>query len=345
MADRRRQSGGEAAAWLAALGGAALAGALLAVALWGALGAGDGAPASASPRRTADVAPAPLSDPVPTTAAGRPGAAGSDAAGSDAADPAVTSTTAAGAAVLAYQPAVGDCVAVVTGADGAAAVASVDCAATHLFEVAALVDVSAQFASRPTDLEWTALLTMRCPDLLRAYVGPTYDPHGRFVLRVSAPTEAEWAAGDRLGECLVSVGSDSAGRPIPYEGGVRGADQSVQLRPGDCVDLGPLAGMAPTVVGCDEAHELEVLGALDLTGSFEHYPADDEWAGAAAQCLPALTERFGVDPVAPNGNALVPSVVRIPIESWLVGRRSTACAVGELDAAGALVERITALDS
>lgn len=335
MADRRGQSGGEAATWFAALGGAALAGVLLAVALWGALGAGEPARASAGPPRASGVAPAPPADPGPSTASAPASGAG--------ADPAATPTTAPTAAVLSYQPAAGDCVAVVTGADGAPTVGSVDCAATHLFEVAALVDVSAQFATRPTDLEWTALLTMRCPDLLRAYVGPTYDPHGRFALRVSAPTEAEWDAGDRVGECLVSVGSDSAGRPIPYEGGVRGADQSVQLRPGDCVDLGPLAGMAATVVGCDEAHELEVLSPLDLTGGFEHYPADAEWAAAAAQCLPALTERFGVDPVAPSGNALVPAVVRIPIESWLVGRRSTACAVGELDAAGALVERATAL--
>ncbi|MCC6185290.1 MAG: septum formation family protein, partial [Microthrixaceae bacterium] len=206
-----------------------------------------------------------------------------------------------------------------------------------------LVDVSDQFGTRPTDVEWTALLTMRCPDIMRAYIGPSYDPHGRFALRVSAPTEAEWAAGDRIGECLVSIGSDGAGRPIPYEGPVRGADQAVQLRPGDCVDLAAIDAIPPAVVGCHEPHELEVLAALDLTGGSEHYPSSTEWSASAAQCLPALVERFGANPVALGGSALVPVIVPISIESWLVGRRSTACAVGELDAAGALVTRATPL--
>ncbi|MGE0727842.1 MAG: septum formation family protein [Acidimicrobiia bacterium] len=342
MAERGKRVVGELGAWAGAVAGAALAGVLLAFSLWGALGAGADRSAAAGTR---------LDRPTPGTATEPAAPAATDPAVTPAADPAADPATAdpAGAepatSAIGYQPGVGDCVAVLPSGGGAGGtVGTVDCTATHLFEVVGLVDVTEQFPTRPTEVEWTALLTMRCPDQLRAYIGPSYDPHGRFVLRVSAPTEAEWAAGDRTGECLVSVGSDSAGRPIPYEGAVRGAEQAAQLRPGDCVDLGPIEGLPASVVGCDQPHQLEVLSALDLDGVFEHYPSTEQWDAAAARCLPAVVERFGAEPTAVSGNPLVPVVVPIPIESWLVGRRATACAVGELDPAGALVARLAPLD-
>ena len=134
-------------------------------------------------------------------------------------------STPAGSAAC-FEPRERDCVRSVGPAQARQAVA-VSCADPHLFEVAGLVDVSTTMASAPTDVEWRALLASRCPDLMRAYVGPSYDPFGPLQLRFSAPTALEWARGDRVGECLVHTGTDAAGSPVKFASDENGSQATV----------------------------------------------------------------------------------------------------------------------
>ena len=260
--------------WLLAVVAAALAGALLAVAAWGVTGAGrTGAGAGATPPTSSSSLPANLG----TSAAAAPAPSGSGAAVGQP-DPDAGGGPTAGAGGAPYQPAAGECVAI-TGSGASARAASVDCAASHLFEVAGVLD-AAGYASNPTDVEWAALLQQRCPGLVQSYVGPTYDPHGILALRVSAPTAQEWANGDHQGECLLSAGNDATGSPVPFTGRVQALDQARPVVVGDCLALGAGAmgagavgaAVVPAEVACSAAHEVEVVTSIDLTGRCRALP-------------------------------------------------------------------------
>ena len=232
---------------------------------------------------------------------------------------------------LYFQPEAGDCVRSIGPAHARQAVA-VSCADPHLFEVAGLIDVSATMATAPTGVEWRALLASRCPDLLRAYVGPSYDPFGPLRLRFAAPTAQEWADGDRFGECLIHTGTDAEGSVVAFVGTAAEVNQTPPLPPGQCL-AGPATMDAPaTPVACTEPHQLEVLGALPLGERFEHYPSDEQWAALDQDCVEALQARLGPSPTTESGAALEGAALRIPVLSWLAGRRLAACVFAEQDA-------------
>jgi hypothetical protein len=317
MAERGPSEATGALVWVVATLGAVLAGVLIGVGLWAARH-----PASSGP--------------------GRPLAAHQRAAGAVPSTTPTTTATPDGSSV-----ATGACLrAADTDGGGGGANGSVvagDCGQDHVMEVVGTVDVSGSFTSRPTDEEWLALLGRQCPDRLEDYVGDRYDPHGVLRLRIAFPTAEQWAAGDRAGECLAFVATGADGAPAVVRQSVRDIDQAPPIRPGDCTRLAEAAGAAPLSVACDQAHQLEVLGPLELAGRFEHYPSGTEWLGLHEACVGLLSERFGADhqsaSLSSPGNRLAALAVPIPIESWLAGRRTAVCAVAEVDAAGVPVTR------
>ena len=231
---------------------------------------------------------------------------------------------------LYFQPEAGDCVRSIGPGHARQAVA-VSCADPHLFEVAGLVDVSTTMASAPTDVEWRALLASRCPDLLRAYVGPSYDPFGPLRLRFSAPTALEWARGDHVGECLVHTGTDAAGSVVAFVGTVDEVNQTPALAVGQCLAGPATIDVAAIPVACTEPHDMQVLGSLPLGDRFEHYPSDEQWAGLDQECKASRQATLGPSPTAASGAALTGSALRIPVLSWLAGRRLAACVFVEHD--------------
>lgn len=332
-----RSGGRGASGWLAALGASALAGMLLAVGVWGALGVGDGAAAPGAGGSGDPLAPGARPTPASTVTSAAAGAA----------PPGTVLVPAGGAGGVAgpvVQVTVGQCIAVAGPAD-ARQVLAVACDQPHWFEVAGVVDASPLFDSAPTEVEWRALLEQRCPDLMRAYVGPTYDPHGILALRVTAPTAAEWNGGDRLGECLVTAGNAEDGTPREVSAPIAKLDQSPPVAAGGCLALAAVAELPARPAPCDGAHELQVVGPFDLTERFEHYPTGEQWGALDKECRPAAVARYGEQLAAPSGNPLTALVVRVPVESWLAGRRDSMCAVGEVDpATGRLVTRTASLD-
>jgi len=292
---------GPSAPWLVATAVAAVAGILLGIGLWGATG-GAGRPPSERP--------APAADPV------RPGIVRG------------VLTVAPGGSPATGQPAVGECL-VLSADRPPAAPQLVGCELPHHVEVVGLVEAVTRSDAAPTPAEWQQLLIARCPEALRARLGAEHDPYGVVRLRVSAPGPAEWAGGDRVGECLAAVGHDGDGRPALWTGPVRAIDQNPAPIAGTCLAGDPLGETPVDAVPCAAPHQLQVTAALELGGSSARYPTDARWEALDAECAAAVPA--GLTP--PAGRRLVPVAVRIPAASWLLGRRTAACAVAAVDPA------------
>lgn len=322
-------TGGADHGWALATVAAALAGVLLALGLWGAFGGGRPPSVAPSGQREAVA----VDDPVRGVdrPADRPSTATSALPDTASAAPVPVAPAASPRRPdLAVQPAVGACLAQTTGATGPS-VTVVACTAPHRYEVVGLVETPAGFGTAPTDVEWRALLGARCPDRLRAYLGDRYDPAGILVLRVAAPSAAEWSAGDRTGECLVGAGSAVDGTAVDLDQPLAVVDQSPAPAVGTCLRWDPLLDAVAVAVPCGQAHQLEVVGTLDLAERFEHYPSAEQWGELDRACVAPVAQRYGEQLRAPSGNPLESVAVRIPVTSWLAGRRSGACAVAELD--------------
>ena len=303
--------------WLVATAVAAVAGILLGIGLWGATGGAS---------RPAPVAPAPAADPVRS---GIVRGVLTVSPGEVPAGPAAGSATAG-------QPVVGECL-VLSADRPPAAPEVVGCERPHHVEVVGLVEAVTRSGAAPTPAEWQQLLIGRCPEALRARLGTEHDPYGVVRLRVSAPGPAEWAGGDRVGECLAAVGRDVDGRPALWTGPVRAVDQNPVPVAGTCLAGDPLGETPVDAVPCAAPHQLQVTAALPLGGPSDRYPTAARWKALDAECAAAVPA--GLTP--PPGRRLVPVAVRIPAASWLLGRRTAACAVAAVDPATGRFDTLT----
>lgn len=96
-------------------------------------------------------------------------------------------------------------------------------------------------------------------------------------------------------------------------------------------------------VGCDQAHQLEVVASVDLDPSVTVYPTAAEWRQIATTCTTVAEQYVGRPLVSDQAPRLVSDVLRIDPTNWTSGQRSTPCVVAEVDAAGKLVTRTARL--
>jgi Septum formation len=120
--------------------------------------------------------------------------------------------------------------------------------------------------------------------------------------------------GIAVGNCLRDPARDQAGQD---DGGGQGNAAAAGL----------------TVVPCEEPHDYEAIGAMDLTG--EVYPGEDEVRRSAEDfCLPEFGRFVGI-PHADS--ALLLRYVHPTADSWEAGDRTITCLVsGEGQTTGSL---------
>ena len=220
----------------------------------------------------------------------------------------------------------GDCLNWPTGAPQRAVV--VNCVSDHVFEVADSESVTENSGPAPssTDAGLRPEFQQKCTAAVDRYLGPRYDPDGRFVVGVvwQSTGPARQSAGRLV--CGLQLPSDDAAS-VPFRGRVADQDQSNIWPLGTC--LGIRNGQ-PTdvVVDCDSPHALEITGTEDLTNVFTQAapPVDDQDSIVQDACT-SLTTTY----LAPTTLASTGLVVRYrPIESagWDTGTRKIACRIG-----------------
>jgi hypothetical protein len=200
----------------------------------------------------------------------------------------------------------------------------VDCADEHLFEVA---DSEAmENSSDPGNPAAEVELRQICARAVASYLGPRYDPGGRFVVgMVWTPPASNRQSGGRL-ICGLQLASDGIAS-VRFRGRVVDQDQSSVWPAGTC--LGIRDGQATEVaVECAMPHALEITGAIDLSTVFDQAaPSIAAQDAVVRDACGAATSAY-LSPVALEATSLALRYQPIEATGWVAGSRRIACRIG-----------------
>jgi hypothetical protein len=200
----------------------------------------------------------------------------------------------------------GDCLTWPPGAPDRAT--RVDCAEEHLFEVAD----SEPIPPAGADAQQT------CARTVAYYLGPHYDPGGRFVVGAVQ-------TGGRLvcGLQLPTEGVASFG----FKGKVESQDQSRVWPTGTC--LGIREGKTTDIaVDCGLPHALEITGTADLSTVFgQAAPSTAAQDAVVRDACGAATAAY-LSPVTLDATGLSVRYQPIDAAGWAAGSRRVACRIG-----------------
>nr|WP_245400218.1 septum formation family protein [Nocardia albiluteola] len=217
----------------------------------------------------------------------------------------------------------------------------VNCAAKHLFEVTADINLS-DYPGRefgpgtrfPDSLRFAELRDEHCVTAAQAYLGGRLDPRGRFVVGMINPGEPAWTGGDRDIRCGLQLISATGNATQQTVGRVRDSDQSRTFDPGTCIGINQ---SLPTnePVDCAKPHAYEVMSAVDLGTQFNGAPpaSSDQDKYMQQQCARVAASYLG------GSDALIKKTLTIfwdsiDPRSWLVGSHRLNCLVGKGAAEG-----------
>ncbi|MFL0285625.1 septum formation family protein [Mycobacterium sp. SMC-21] len=189
--------------------------------------------------------------------------------------------------------------------------AFVQCSSPHLFEVVNSVQGDGDQES--------------CAVSGRRYLGPRYDPNGRFAYGLLRSVGAE-GAGSHISLCGLQLPGPN-GEQLPFRGLVAEQDQSRVWPPGTCLGAdmkGGQTGLVP--VDCAEPHSVEVVGPIDLGAHFHDGPppsdADQEDVLRPA-CLTMAAAYLA--PKTLSASALTVNHRPIGPASWSAGSHQVLC--------------------
>lgn len=213
---------------------------------------------------------------------------------------------------------VGDCVVWEDDLDTVVDTRVVDCGEPHRIQITGkhLVPYSEVY---PAPEVWEAVRLGECRIAAEGFLGHPLDPYGRFVVEIVHPMPDGWAASSRTVWCGLGSSRGLGSEREPVIGDARDGDQANVFAPGDCLALHLQEGL--TVVTCDQPHQHEVTGEVDL-GDLSAPPADDE---VAERCTPVTEHYLGGPPRAPWDYGYMP----VAPESWTAGTRRTTCFVAQ----------------
>ncbi|MDQ3763740.1 MAG: septum formation family protein [Actinomycetota bacterium] len=205
---------------------------------------------------------------------------------------------------------------------------AVSCSQPHLFEVTGtleLVDFGAG-ATFPDPAQWQQLVTQRCTQRTTEALADRFDPFGRFTVGAITPGEVGWLRGDRTLRCGVqSVGR--TGTLFATTGSVLAQDQSDTYPPGTC--LGNDGKAVGDPVDCREPHAVEVVGLVDLKGSFPNgYPDEAAQDRVLNTECTRLAKDFAGGPSVAANKGLTLFWETLRPESWQAGSTRVDCRLG-----------------
>lgn len=209
-----------------------------------------------------------------------------------------------------------------------------DCAADHLFEVSATIDLSEYPSSEfgphavlATPARYAELRDQVCVPATERYLGGALDPYGRFTVGLIHPSSKGWSQGERSIRCGLQETSIDGTVFHPVSGTVAGQDQSKVHAPGVC--LGIKGGLPADPVDCGEEHAVESTAIINLAERFPGGPpsTEDQDEFLRDACADATAEYLGAPDAVRNQTLTVYwDTVRLP--SWLAGSRLVNCTVG-----------------
>jgi hypothetical protein len=192
----------------------------------------------------------------------------------------------------------------------------VDCADEHLFEVAE--SEATNIGSDPGNRADDAERRQTCAQAVARYLGPRYDPGGRFVVgSVSTP--------GRL-TCGLQLRSDGIAS-VGFRGRVVDQDQSSVWPTGTCLGIRD-GESTDVVVDCGLPHALEITGTADLSTVFDQAaPAIAAQDAIVRDACGAATAGY-LSPLTLDATSLALRYQPIDATGWAAGSRRIACRIG-----------------
>ncbi|WP_396916870.1 septum formation family protein, partial [Mycolicibacterium sp.] len=212
----------------------------------------------------------------------------------------------------------------------------VSCTDEHRFEVAEAVDMrtfpGSEYgpnAAPPSEDRIKQISQEQCTPALRQYLGPKFDPNGKFTIGLLWSGEKAWKqSGERRMLCglqLLGPGDTQ----IAFQGKVADIDQSKVWPAGTCLGIDPATNQPTDVpVDCAAPHAMEVTGAVNLAEKFPGgLPPEPDQDSYIKETCTKLTDDY-LAPVQLRSTTLALSYSTIALPSWSAGSRQVSCSIG-----------------
>lgn len=208
---------------------------------------------------------------------------------------------------------------------------SVDCADEHRFEVSEIIDLSSEYgpmAEPPRNREILELSQTRCPEAARTYLGPKFDPTGRFSASMLWSGERAWRDGERRVLCGLQLPGLN-GQQLFFTGRVADQDQSKVWPAGTCLGI-ELSSKQPidAPVDCAAPHSMEITGSVDVGAQFPGgLPAEGDQDAFIKDSCKRSTDEY-LAPTSLRQTTLTVIYSTVARDSWDAGSRRVSCSVG-----------------
>lgn len=211
----------------------------------------------------------------------------------------------------------------------------VECTDKHKFEVAESVDLQTfpgkeygPGAAPPPAARIEGITQEQCEPTVRRYLGPRFDPNGRFVTSMLWSEPAWRQQNDRRVLCGLQLpGPD--GQQIGFRGKVIDLDQSEVWSPGTCLGIDPTTNQPTDIaIDCAAPHSMEVTGTVNLGERFpDALPPEPDQDTFIKDTCTRLTDEY-LTPVQLRDTTLTLTYNTVSLPSWSAGSREVACRIG-----------------
>lgn len=211
----------------------------------------------------------------------------------------------------------------------------VECTDKHKFEVAESVDLSSfpgkeygSDAAPPSAARIEQITQEQCEPTVRRYLGPRFDPNGRFVTSMLWSEPAWRQQNDRRVLCGLQLpGPD--GQQTGFRGKVVDLDQSEVWAAGTCLGIDSMTNQPTDIaIDCAAPHSMEVTGTVNLADrSPDALPPEPEQDTFIKDTCTRLTDEY-LDPVQLRDTTLTLTYNTVSLPSWSAGSREVACRIG-----------------
>lgn len=212
----------------------------------------------------------------------------------------------------------------------------VGCGDDHKFEVAEPVDMrifpGSEYgpdAAPPSAARIEQITQEQCESAVQRYLGPKFDPHGKFVASMLWSGDRAWLQrGERRMLCGLQL-PGPGGQQLAFAGKVADIDQAKVWPAGTCLGIDPATNQPTDIpVDCAAPHAKEVTGAVNLAEKFpDALPPEPEQDVVIKDECARLTDAY-LNPVQLRNTTLTLTYATISLPSWSAGSRQVACSIG-----------------
>jgi hypothetical protein len=212
----------------------------------------------------------------------------------------------------------------------------VDCNDEHRFEVAESIDMrtfpGSEYgpdAAPPSQARIQQISQEQCGAAIRQYLGPTFDPNGKFTVSLLWSGDRAWRqAGERRMLCGLQLPGPN-NQQLAFRGKVANLDQSQVWSAGTCLGIDPATNQPTDIpVDCAAPHAMEVTGSVNLAEKFPGgLPAENEQDAFIKDVCTRMTDAY-LAPVALRNTTLTLIYGTISLPSWAAGSHQVSCSIG-----------------